>query len=354
MGEDSGDKTEEPTQHKLNEARKKGQIAKSKEFTSAILLFVSFYTLRAFAIKSWDELTSFTAATFNIISEELNTSVFSMFLQEGLSTLFVVVGPLFAATFIIGVLIEALQTGFLFAPDALEPKLETLNPIQGFKKFFSLKQYVELLKSIIKMALVIWLLYYAIRDQYFVIIQSQVRSSWEIMVLVGKIVIKIVTQVGVLYFILALLDYVYQKYEFIKSMRMTKKEIKEEYKRLEGDPTIKQRQREQQRAMAQGRQMGAVPGADVVVTNPIHVAVALKYDEKLGNAPMVVAKGPRLVAQQIKNIADEHKIPIIERPELARALFKAVEPGQFIPPEYYQIVAEILAFVYHLKKKKAR
>ncbi|MDA1353046.1 MAG: flagellar biosynthesis protein FlhB [bacterium] len=354
MGEDSGDKTEEPTPHKLREARNKGQIAKSKEFTSAILLLASFYTLKGFAMTMWGKMSGLSVSVFSVLGEPFSGALAGFFMREGLKVTFSVLMPLFLVIMILAIILEALQTNFLISAEPLAPKLDNINPISGFKKFFSLKQYVELIKSLIKMSIVIALLYFIIRDEYFIITQSQVRNIWLIMGKVGAIVMKVVTQIGVAYFFIALLDFVYQRYEFIKSMRMTKKEIKEEYKRLEGDPTVKQRQREAQRNMAQGRQMGAVPGADVVVTNPVHVAVALKYDQNENRAPIVLAKGRRLVAHEIKRIAEEHFIPIMENPPLARAIFKESEVGDEIPVEYYKIVAEILAFVFNLKKNRKR
>ena len=221
------------------------------------------------------------------------------------------------------------------------------------KKFISLEQYVELLKSVIKMIAVGAVLNSSIREYMPLVISSQQSSPFSLIQLVAYIIMTTITKVGVIYFILAILDYAYQKYEFMKSMKMSKKEIKEEYKRLEGDPLIKQRQREAARAMSQGRQMGAVPGADVVVTNPTHIAVAIKYDpSKTDSIPMIVAKGQRLIAEQIKQIADDNNIPIIENPPIARLLFKKVEAGHYIPKESFRIVAEILAFVFHLKNKK--
>lgn len=352
MGEDSGEKTEEPTPHKLREARKKGQITKSKELTSALLMLISFFTIKIFGMRIWGSLTSFEVFVFNLLGEEFSMSLAGLVLTEGFKTMFQVLLPIMLIVFILGVIIEALQTGFLFALESLTPKLDSLNPINGFKKFFSMKQYVELVKSLIKMTIIIIILYFVIKENFFIVLQSQLRNPWLVLLRVGKIVMDTIIRVGVVYFIIALLDYVYQRYEFMKQMRMTKKEIKEEYKRLEGDPIVKQRQREAQRAMAQGRQMGAVPGADVVVTNPVHIAIALQYDQKKTSAPVVVAKGKRMVAEEIKKVAEDYYIPIIENPPLAQALFKQSEVGQTIPGEHYKLVAEILAFVYHLKKKR--
>ena len=354
MGEDSGDKTEEPTPHKLREARNKGQIAKSQEITSASLLFIAFFTFKAVAFNVWQQLVGLTQSVFELLASDFSTAIVTIALINSVKALFLCIGPIFAATFASAIIIESLQTGFLFTLEPLKPKFSNLNPIQGAKKFFSLKQYVELIKSIIKMSLVIWILYSVIREEYFVISQAQARNLWILMGFVGNLVIKIITRVGILYLCVALFDYFYQKFEFIKSMKMSKKEIKEEYKRLEGDPIIKQRQREAARSMSQGRQMGAVPGADVVVTNPIHIAIALQYDPNTMQAPVVLAKGKRLIASEIRSIATNHDIPIVENPHLAQMLFKTTAVGQGIPPDYFRLVAEVLAFVYHLKKKHLR
>jgi len=186
------------------------------------------------------------------------------------------------------------------------------------------------------------------------VVIAQQLTLWQIMKFTGSLVMKVVTRVGLFYLFIAFLDYLYQRWEYMKSMRMSKKEIKDEYKRLEGDPIIKQRQKEAQRQMAMGRQMGAVPSADVVVTNPIHLAIAIKYAPNEMNAPLVVAKGKRLVAGTIKNIAEANNIPIVENQPLAQKLFKVTEVDKEIPPEFYKAVAEILAFVYNLKKKRKK
>tara|TARA_B100001121_G_scaffold310367_1_gene340983 strand:+ start:7183 stop:8271 length:1089 start_codon:yes stop_codon:yes gene_type:complete len=353
MGEDSGDKTEEPTPHKIREARKKGQIAKSQEMTSALMLIISFYTFKITGPMMLERIAGHTTMVFSLLDLEFSSAMVGMLLMDGFKTILLTLAPLLGAVFIMVIIIESLQTGFLFSLEALTPKFENLNPINGFKKFFALKQYVELLKSLIKMFAVGWVLYISIKELYPLVSQSQQQTPFSLIALVGKIIMDTVTKVAVIYFILAIFDYFYQKYEYMKSLKMSKKEIKEEYKRLEGDPIVKQRQREAQRAMSQGRQMGQVPGADVVVTNPTHIAVAIQYDpDKKESIPRVVAKGQRLIAEQIKQIADENDIPIIENPPLARSLFKKVEIGHYIPQESFKLVAEVLAFVFHIKKKK--
>ncbi len=352
MPDDSGEKTEEPTPHKLREAREKGQVAKSKDLTTAVLLMVSFFALKASCYHIWENIVQMVQMSFDFIGTELTPSVAGYVLEMVMKTFLISMMPLFIANIITVLVMELFQTGFLFSFGPLEPKLEKLNPIEGFKKFFKLKQYVELLKSVVKMTVVILLVWNALLDQVEMVLLSQQMTLLQIMAFTGSIVMKVVVRVGIFYLIIALLDYLYQHYEHMKGLKMSKKEIKDEYKRLEGDPIIKRRQREAQRQMAQGRQMGAVPEADVVVTNPIHVAIALQYRHNKMKAPKVVAKGKRLVAAEIRRIAELNFIPIVENPPLARGLYDVAEVGSTIPPTYYRAVAQILAFVYNLKKKR--
>jgi flagellar biosynthesis protein FlhB len=352
MGEDSGEKTEEPTPHKLREARKKGQTAKSKDLTSAILVVVSFYTLKGSVGYIWTKLVNFSYSIYEYIPAEFNASIAGFILKDMMFMFLTTMAPLFAANVFVAIMVESLQTGFILSFDPLEPKFDKLNPIEGMKKYFSMKQYVELLKSVVKMTLVIYVIISAIKEDFFIVLIAQQLSLWQMMEFTGGIVMKVVVRVGMLFLVIAMFDYLYQRYEFVKGLKMSKKEIKDEYKRLEGDPTIKQRQREAQRQMSQGRQMGAVPGADVVVTNPVHVAIAIQYSPNKMKAPKVIAKGKRLIAQEIKRIAELNFIPIVENPPLARGLFDTSLVGGEVPPKYYKAVAEILAFVYNLKKKK--
>ena len=352
MGEDSGEKTEEPTPHKLREARKKGQIAKSKDFTTAVMLIASFYTLKAFATFIWGKMVELSYFSYSFIPLEFNASVVGFILEETLWLFLIVMAPVFGVNVLVAIIAESFQTGFLISGEPLKPSFDKLNPIEGAKKFFAMKQYVELLKSVLKMAIVITLIYQAIVEEFYMVIIAQQLTLWQVMGFTGNLVMKVVIKVGVFYLIISLLDYMYQKYEYIKGLKMSKKEIKDEYKRLEGDPMIKQRQRDAQRQMSQGRQMGSVPDSDVVVTNPIHVAIAIKYTPNMMRAPRVLAKGKRLVAAEIKRLAEDHQIPIVENPPLARSLYEVTEVGSDIPPIYYKAVAEILAFVYNLKKKR--
>ncbi|MEK7375973.1 MAG: EscU/YscU/HrcU family type III secretion system export apparatus switch protein, partial [Candidatus Margulisiibacteriota bacterium] len=260
--------------------------------------------------------------------------------------------PLFAVAFIIAFAAEAFQTGFASSTEPLSPKLERINPLEGFKRMFSLQGFVELIKSLLKVFIVFWITWSAAKDDLTGVIALMDAHPWQAVLLGGTIAYNIAIRVGVFYIMIAGLDYLYKKWEYMKNLRMTKQEVKEEYKRLEGDPMIKQRIRELQRQVAYQRMMSAVPGADVVVTNPTHLAVALLYDASKMKSPTVVAKGQMLVAEEIKKIAEDHYVPVVENEVLARAIYKSTKIGSEVSGEMYQAVAEILAFVYKLKKDR--
>lgn len=352
MGEDSGEKTEEPTPHKLREARKKGQVAKSKDLTTALMMIVAFLTLKSSGPMIWENLVAISYETFDYIPIEFSASVAGNILKNCMNIFLLSMAPLFMANMLVALVVESIQTGFVLSFEPLTPDFNKLNPIEGVKKFFSLKQFVELFKSVIKMTIVVTIIYFAIKEEFYMVVIAQQLTLWQVMAFTGSIVMKVVIRVGIFYLIISIFDFMYQYYEFIKGLKMSKKEIKDEYKRLEGDPTVKQRQKDAARQMSQGRQMGAVPGADVVVTNPVHIAIALQYTPNVMKAPKVVAKGKRIIAQEIKRIAERNYIPIIQNPPLAQGLYKLSEVGGDVPPLYYKIVAEILAFVYNLKRKR--
>ncbi|MFH0886791.1 MAG: flagellar biosynthesis protein FlhB [bacterium] len=355
MAEQSGEKSEEPTPHKLREAREKGQVAKSKEVTTAALLLASFWMLHYTGANMWQNLSDMITSIFTMIPEatdfSFNFAAGIFFI--GFRAFFAVLGPIFLVTFLLSLIVEALQTGFVTAVDPVMPKIEKLNPMEGLKKMFSMQGIVELIKSIIKIIIVFYITLQVVWADLPKVIMLLDLHPWNALILGAEITYTIAMRVGIFYIAIAILDYFYRRYEYMKNLRMTKQEVKEEYKRLEGDPLVKQRIREMQRAAAQQRMMSSVPKADVVVTNPTLIAVALSYDNTAMNAPQVLAKGERLMAQEIRAIAEEYKIPIIENVDLARALYKAAAVGEDIPLELYQAVAEVLAFVYKLRKQKA-
>ncbi|MBH38148.1 flagellar biosynthesis protein FlhB [bacterium] len=352
MGEDSGEKTEEPTPHKLSELRKKGQISKSKDFTSAVIVTVAYLSLKIFAPGIYDRIEEITFVSLEFIAVELTFSVALYLLGQVLITFFYVIVPLLAVNLVVAIIVEFLQVGPIFSIDPLTPNIGKLNPIEGFKKMFALKQLVELFKSILKMGVVIWIIFYVLSEDFILVLLAQELTPTQTLIIAADLMFKIIVRVAIFYLIIAILDLFYQRAQFMKQNKMSKKEIKDEYKRLEGDPLIKQRQRETQMQMSQGRQMGAVPDADVVVTNPVFIAIAIQYKPNKMVAPKIIAKGKRLIASDIRKIAEEHFIPIVENPPLARNLYDSTEAGSDVPPMFYKAVAQILAFVYKLKQKK--
>ena len=354
MGDQGGDKSEDATPHRLREAREKGQVAKSREITVAVALLLTYMFFRYLGEFMITNILQSMSSILHLIPEakDLNLSFAGYIVFLGARGLVFAVLPIFAIAFFASFIAEALQTGFVFSMDPLSPKLEKLNPLQGLKKMFGLQGLVELIKSLFKIGIVFYISWSAAKEDLpYIIILSQ-TGPWEFLKLGGTIVYKIATRVGMFYIVIAILDYLYRRWEFMKNLRMTKQEVKEEYKRLEGDPMVKQRMRDLQRQAAHQRMMGSVPQADVVVTNPTHVAVALKYKTDEMPAPMLLAKGQRKIAEEIKKIAEEHEISIVENEPLARSIYRTTKVNQAIPPELYQAVAEVLAYVYKIKKDR--
>lgn len=355
MGEESGDKTEEPTPHKLSEARKKGQVVHSKEVTTAILLLFTYKIFAGQAEKIWYKLIEFGSSMFSHIKDislNLDISLASSLVAEAIWTLLSALFPILIPVFFMTIFVSMIQTQFLMSGESMKPDISKIDPMKGLKRIFSLKGLIQILITIIKIILIAWITWGIISKHLNEIISSMIMDPFLIMLFVGQMVMEIAMKVGMFYIAIALLDYMYQRFEFFKSMKMTKHEVKEEYKRLEGDPTIKQAQRQKQREMAQKRQQKSVPGADVVVTNPVHLACAIRYKPALDRAPVLLAKGQRLFAEQIKSIAEEHLIPIVENEQLARSIYNTTEPGEDIPADLYRAVAEVLAFVYKLGRNK--
>ena len=354
MGEQSGDKTEDPTPHRLREAREKGQIAKSKEITTAFLLLVSFAFFKYMGEFMWRELSGSVSAIFQKIpsANEFSMAFAGSILLIGLRGMAFACLPILGVVFIASILAESLQTGFVMAVDPLSPKLERVNPLEGFKRMFSMQGLVEVIKSILKIVIVFYIAWFAIKDDLPMVIVMANSQPWDAMVLGGEIAYKVAMRVGIFYIAIALLDYLYRRWEYMRNLRMTKQEVKEEYKRLEGDPQIKQRMRDLQRQVAYQRMMASVPQADVVVTNPTHLACALKYDAVKMRAPLLLAKGERKIAEEIRRIAENNEIPIVENEPLARTIFRTTRIKDEVPPELYQAVAEVLAYVYKVKKDR--
>jgi len=263
----------------------------------------------------------------------------------------IITGPLAIVGVIVAFVSDVVQVGWKPTSKPMQPKLSKMNPISGFKKIISLNSLVELIKSIAKIGLIVYICYNYLQDKWTLLFLLYDMPLLQALQLVATTVTDLGIRVAAVYMIIAAADFIYQKVKFARDMRMTKQEIKDEYKQQEGDPQIKGKIRQRMREASQRRMMQDLPKADVVITNPTHYAVAIKYDPEVADAPLVLAKGEDYMAAKIKEVAKEHKIEIVENKPLARMLYANVEIGQAVPPELYQAVAEVLAFVYHLQGK---
>ncbi len=344
------DKTEAPTQRRLSEAREEGQVARSLELNTAAIMLVSALLLKgpgAVMITAIRELiitTINTLPTVVITEVSLRDKVYSMVMS-----LIPGLGMILVGILITGVSVTLVQTGFLWAGKKIGFDFKRLNPLTGLKRIFSGSGLIELGRAILKLTLVGWVVYSYLKGEVDSLSSlahmdlSSGVSKWV------DLASTLAVRVGSAYFILAAADYAFQRWRFMRSMRMTKEEIKEDYKRSEGDPFLRGRIRAQQRRIARNRMMSNVPKAKVVITNPTHFAVALDYDPDSMTAPKVLAKGAFHVAQKIVDIARQNNVPIVQNVPLARALYKSVEVDQDISPDMYLAVAEVLAYVYRLK-----
>ncbi|KZL94150.1 fused FliR family export protein/FlhB family type III secretion system protein [Clostridium magnum] len=347
----SDDKTEEATPKKKSDARKKGQIPKSKDVALALTLLSSTIVLASLGGFVGNELKT-TMITFlnNYLTMALDYDSVQKISVIVIWRLAVIFLPIVVPIMLMGVLANFLQTGALITGEPLKPDLKKLNPISGLKRMFSMRSLVQLVKDSAIVSIVGFIGYKFIKDNYTYILTLGDLNAAGVIAAVGKLTVSIFFKITIVMVVIALADYIYQRYQFNKDLRMTKQEIKEEYKQSEGDPQIKGKIKQKQREMAMRRMMQEVPKATVVVTNPTHISVALRYEEGQ-NAPMVVAKGADSVALKIKELAKENDVPIIENKPLARLMYKELEIDQEVPVEMYQAVAEILALVYKLKKK---
>ena len=347
-----GDKTEEPTAKKRSDARKKGQVAKSQELNTAFVLLMGFLVLRILWEYIYVNIAEYTTYLYSHLTQSVTT--------EGISELFIgimillakTVMPVMFAILLIGLAVNLYQVGFMFSTEQLEFKLDKLNPINGFGRIFSKRALVELFKSILKIIIIGYFLYLYLKDQIPLVPQFIFFDLPQSLATVADIIFTMAFQIVGVIMVMAAADYAYQKWQTTQDLMMTKQEVKDEYKQTEGDPQIKGKIKQKQRQMAMQRMMSEVPKADVIVTNPTHLAIALKYSKGMV-APVVVAKGQDIVAERIKQIARENRVMIVENKPVARALYAAVEVGGVVPAELYQAVAEILAYVYRIKHRRA-
>lgn len=353
---DSGgqEKTEKPTSRRLQEARKKGQIAKSNDVNTAVVLLAAILILKFQVTAMGDRMQQIAERAFTELPREdfTNSSLYALALDLGFQ--FVqIVAPTIALLLVAGLLANYLQVGVLFTTDPIKPKLEKINPISGFKRIFSRRSAVEVLKAIIKMSVVAFIVYQAIAEKYPMLAATVLMDRMGVGILFAQTAWEICWRSVMALIFFGLLDYFYQRWEHEKGLKMTRQEIKDEAKQSEGDPLVKGRQRRAQREAARRRMMSEVPNATVVITNPTHYAIALKYDRENMDAPRVVAKGVDLIAQRIKALAAEADVPMIENRPLAQALYKKADIDEEIPEELYAAVAEILVMVQRVNKKKS-
>jgi flagellar biosynthetic protein FlhB len=345
------EKTEQATSKKKRDARNKGQVVQSKDLTSAIALITVFTALGMLSDYLIEGVTAYSLWVFNLIpdiGEIFEGEDYLGFMGFMLETILKLSLPLLFVALVVGVLITYLQVGFLFTTETIRPKFSKISPLKGFKNMFSSRSVVELVKSVSKASALLYIaISYVFSHLKELLITLEVLPLQSIGIM-WNIAYGIVLRCSVFLLVVAIFDYIYKTWKNSKDLMMTKQEIKDEYKQSEGDPKLKAKIKEKQRAFAMGRMMQDVPKADVVITNPTHFAIAIKYDANLSAAPLVLAKGQDLIAMNIKRIATENEVPIVENKPLAQMLYKTVEVGDIIPPDLYEAVAEVLAYVYKL------
>ncbi|RDE34445.1 flagellar biosynthesis protein FlhB [Parageobacillus thermoglucosidasius] len=348
----AGEKTEKATPRKRQEVRQKGQVAKSADINTALVMLVVFLVLSFSGTRHKELLLRLMHQSFEqyALMDLTIDAVHHIFLAL-LKNVATIVAPIFLAAVAAACLANFLQVGFLFTTEPLKINWSRLDPIQGFKRIISLRALVELLKSLLKISVVGLVTFALLWVQLDHILSLTTKSLEATLSSLASLTVKMGLYASFALLFLAIFDYLYQRFEFEKNIRMSKQDIKDEYKKTEGDPLIKSRIKQKQREMAMRRMMQEVPKADVVITNPTHYAVALKYEDGKMDAPIVVAKGVDYVALKIKQLAKEHDVVTVENRPLAQALYRQTEVGDMIPEEFFKAVAEILAYVYRLKRK---
>ena len=350
---EGGEKTEDPTSKKLSDARKEGKVAKSKEIVNGVSLLGFFFSLKLFLSFAGVRLEEIFAWIYGIIPDIVSMNgggmtivTFSTIFRNVIVKLLIILLPFLVIGFTASFVTNLVQVGWEPTFKPLEPKFSKFNPVSGFKRIFSKQSLVNLVMALAKIALVFYIAYTSIKDQannLFILYDITLRQALS---LIFEIIVDTGIKISIIYIVLGFVDYAYQRWKFKDDMKMTKQEVKDEFKNSEGDPQIKGKQRQRMMESSRRRMMQNVPQADVVITNPTHIAVAILYDNTKDEAPRVIAKGEDYLANKIKDLARDNKVPIVENKPLARALYATVEIDEAIPPELYQAVAEILAVVY--------
>ena len=349
---DGGEKTEEATPKKLEDARKEGQVAKSQELNTAFELIILFVILKVFVGMISGRFTDVFKLFYNSIEtyseDQFTMNYFQAYFRSAAGQVLITLLPILAASVTIAILVNALQVGWKPTGKPLQPKFNKINPLNGFKRLFKLDKLVDLLKAVLKVGLVGYIAYSTFIDQVGVVNLVYDLTLFGAVMYVGNIVINFGLKVSAVFLVIGVADFMYQKFKFSKDMRMSKQEIKDEFKQTEGDPKIKGQIRQKMREASQRRMMQKLPEADVVITNPTHLACAIKYDKEIAEAPILIAKGADFLAERIKEVARENFIPIVENKPLARMLYHNVDLDEQIPEELYQMTAEVLSYVYSI------
>lgn len=351
-----GEKTEVPTAKKLNDARKEGQVAKSKEIITALMLLALFVVIKFYIGNLGQQMIECFSEFYDLFGKIISNSEYGMRIVDatgvvslGLTTVLNMIVPFIALAVVIAILGNALQQKWMVTTKPLQPKLSKISPISGLKRMFNVKQLFEVGKSVAMIAVMSYVIYTTVKDKLGVLYTFYNISLYEALEIVGDIIVDLGIKISAVFLVIGFVDLIYQRHKFKEDMKMTKQEVKDEFKNTEGDPQVKGQIRRRMQQVSRRRMMEALPQADVVITNPTHFAVALKYEANKGQAPIVIAKGADYLAFDIKAKAKEYGIEIVENKPLARILYNNVEIGAQIPPELYQAVAEVLAFVYSLK-----
>ena len=352
---EGGDKTEDATSKKLTDARGEGQVAKSTELITASGLATFFIVLKIFSGYMGESFIKVFLKAFNgidkISSDEFTMATMSDLLSDMIITIIKIGIPIFVTTMSISFIVVLFQVKWQITGKTMLPKFNKINPINGFKKILSKDKIVELIIELFKIGIISYVAYSTLKNEWktlFILYDMKLEQA---IILIGNLVINLGLKISMIFLAIGLGDLIYQRIKFKKDMKMTKQEVKDEFKNSEGDPLVKGKIKAKMREVSQQRMMQALPQADVVITNPTHFAAAIKYDKSTSDAPILVAKGADFLAQKIKEIAKENKIEIVENKPLARMLYYNVELGAEVPPELYQMTAEVLAYVYGLKNK---
>ncbi len=346
------DKTEKATPKKKSDARKKGQVFQSREVSASLVLILMIVSMNAFGSIIYGQLSSFIKKAFTEYltnKDAIDTGILAKLFIDGITVLAKTSLPLLLIAMLAGLIVGYAQVGILFTLETLKPQGNRINPFSGFKRIFSLRSVVELVKSIIKISIVAGVAYSYLKSKSNEVVGLMNADLRDILSFIGGSAFAVALRICFAMILVGFFDYLYQRYDYEKNLKMTKQEVKEEFKQLEGNPEIKSKIKQKQRQMSMKRMMQEIPKADVVITNPTHFAVAIRYEAEKASAPYVIAKGQDYIALRIKQLAAENKVQIVENKPLARTLYSTVDIGQPIPPELYQAVAEILAFVYNLK-----